>query len=393
MRPKFAPETPDQPGRPPRVALIENSLHTTGAFVSALAIATSLRDQYEFEFILPARSTLKSQIEAAGFACHQLPMAEIGRSVIRILKYLPVLLTNTVRLRRLLETRRINLIIVNDYYNMLGVTAKLTGWRGVLLTYVRLMPANQQPLLNRAWSRLALMTSNAVLAVSEAVRSQLPASSKVRVLYDPKDFFENHPAENPLHGDGLIRCLYLANYIAGKGHGVALQSFRNAYAKNPALRLRFVGGDMGLAKNKALRTSLGLKTHEMGLANVVTFDGYSSDIEMDIKHSDIVLNFSESESFSHTCLEASAYGRPIISTRSGGPAEIIENNLSGILVDVDDVSAMTDAILRISNDRTLRLSMGQTGRLIARERFSTYRFVLSWHQILETSNSSINTSQ
>jgi glycosyltransferase involved in cell wall biosynthesis len=38
------------------------------------------------------------------------------------------------------------------------------------------------------------------------------------------------------------------------------------------------------------------------------------------------------------------YGRPVIATRSGGPAEIIDHNQSGILVDLKDISAMANAI-------------------------------------------------
>jgi glycosyltransferase involved in cell wall biosynthesis len=107
----------------------------------------------------------------------------------------------------------------------------------------------------------------------------------------------------------------------------------------------------------------------------VQVDGYSDDVERDIKSADIVLNFSESESFSHTCLEACAFGRPIIATRCGGPEEIVDDGVSGILVPVRDTDAMVAALSSLGNDAAKRVSMGQSGRQIVRQRFSTESFV------------------
>lgn len=366
----------------PRLLLVENSLHTTGAFVSAMAMVDALRADHDVEFVLPASSTLHPLVKAAGLVCHSLPMSELGRSWPRLLRYVPVLLRNTLRLRRLLARQKIDVLVINDYYNLLGVMAKGTGWRGQLLTMVRLMPKNQHRVLNQVWTALAVRFSYKVLAVSMAVARQMPAGEKVLVLYNPNRFEEHHPAMQAGQLDGLVHCLYLANYIAGKGHLQGLQAFAQAYEQNTVLRLHFVGGDMGLEKNRALKASLEQAAFQMGLGNVVTCDGYSDDVELDIKQSDIVLNFSESESFSHTCLEASAYGRPIVATRCGGPDEIVDDGVSGFLVNVNDIRAMSKAILQLSKDRELRIAMGQAGRHIVHDRFSEMRFKEGWSRLL-----------
>lgn len=366
----------------PRLLLVENSLHTTGAFASAMAMVDALRADHDIEFVLPTSSTLHPVVRAAGIVCHSLPLSELGRSWARLLRYVPVLLLNTVRLRRLLSSRKADVLVINDYYNLLGAMAKGTGWCGQLLTMVRLMPLSQHRVLNRVWTALALRFSDKVVAVSRAVARQLPARDKVQMLYNPSRFDERHPAMPAGQTAGVVRCLYLANYIAGKGHLYGLQAFAQAHEHNPALRLRFAGGDMGLEKNRALKASLERTAVEMGLGDVVICNGYSNDVELDIKQADIVLNFSDSESFSQTCLEACAYGRPIIATRCGGPEEIVDDGVSGLLVHVKDVQAMGAALLRLSNDRALRDSMGQAGRRIVRERFSERRFVEGWYQIL-----------
>jgi L-malate glycosyltransferase len=365
-----------------RVLILENSLHMTGAFVSALELAKLLRLDRDVEFLLPSTATLGPMIESQGMVCHKLPMSEIGRAWQKLLKYVPLLLINTIRLTRILRRRNIQILVINDYYNLLGFMVRLTGWRGTILTFVRLMPFNQQPLLNKVWTALALWCSDKVLAVSKAVRAQLPLSHKVQVLYNPEYFVERLPAEIPIDS-GIMRCLYLSNYIAGKGQMIGLKAFAAAYRANPSLRLRFVGGDMGLEKNRNLKKSLEQTAIQLGLQDVVSFEGYSNDVEREIKLADIVLNFSESESFSTTCLEACACGRPVIATRCGGPQEIIDDGVSGLLVPVGDAQAMTEAMLKLAGDAELRKRMGQAGSVIVRSRFSKDQFLAEFLPLCE----------
>lgn len=367
----------DAPAHRRRLLLVDNSLHRTGAFASALALARALRGTCDVEFILSSASTLHNEVAEAGIVCHRLPMIEIGRSWRKLLMYFPMLLLNTFKLRRLLLQRQVDVVVINDYYNLLGACIRLTGWSGRVLTMVRLLPKNQQPVMNKIWTTLGMLFSHHLIAVSRAVERQLPISPKVTLIYNSIVLADIHSFSVSRQGteDGLVHCLYPANYIVGKGHEAALDAFAIAWRKYPALRLRFVGGDMELEKNRALKAELARKTVQLGLQNVVIVDGFSLDVELDIKNSDIVLNFSKSESFSITCVEACAYGRPIIATRCGGPEEIIQHGVSGLLVPLDDLSAMSTAILELANNVELRNRMGANGVVIVREKFSKKAFL------------------
>ena len=87
---------------------------------------------------------------------------------------------------------------------------------------------------------------------------------------------------------------------------------------------------------------------------MVTLDGPVSDVRKAFAQTDIALNFSESESFSMTCLEALACGVPLIATNCGGPAELFEHSESGYLIPNRDVKAGEKAILRLSADYEMR---------------------------------------
>ena len=364
-------EVSSQSSKSIKILIIENSLHVTGAFKSSLVLFDILTKNHEIEFVLPIQSKVKPELEYREIIYHELPMSEIGRSWKKLFRYIPQLGTNTLHLYRLISNRNIDIVIINDYYNLLGASVKLMGWRGQLFTFVRLLPKSQNKLLNHVWTFIALRFSDKVIAVSHSVRNQLPQSKKIEVIYDRFLFNERYP-ERPANWEqkDYVDCLYLANYIAGKGHASAIEAFSLAYDLNRKLRLRFVGSDMELKKNILLKQTLQQQVNTLGLQKAVSFQDFSNDVEKEIKLSDIVLNFSESESFSYTCLEACAYGRPIIATRCGGPEEIIDDGVSGFLVAIRDIPAMVNALLTLSGNAVLRERMGRAGRVIVRKRFS-----------------------
>jgi glycosyltransferase involved in cell wall biosynthesis len=70
-------------------------------------------------------------------------------------------------------------------------------------------------------------------------------------------------------------------------------------------------------------------------------------------------------------LEAMALKRPVIATAVGGIPEVIENNVSGILVPVADEKAMSDALLGLSADSGLRSRIGEAAEKRIVHSFST----------------------
>lgn len=361
----------------PRILLLDNSVATTGAYRSALAMAQAIGVHAMTEFALPHAPALHSEIASLGFRSHVLPMVEIGRSFRRLVTYLPRLIVNGLRLRRMLSRERMDVLVANDYYNLLPAMVRLMGWRGRIITIVRLLPAAQQPLLNRLWIAAMRFTSNHVIAVSRAVAAQLPNTVRAEVLYFPVGRrFELIPFAPPPADDqeASVTFLYLANYIQGKGQLHALHAFANVAEAWPSARLLVVGSDMGLAKNAAYRDTLLLAAARLGLAERIQFRGPVEDVVTAIQAVDIVLNFSESESFSHTCVEAGLLGRPVIATRCGGPEEIVEDGATGLLVPCGDVDLMAEAMQRLLGERTLRRAMGRAAWTRTRERFGEAGF-------------------
>lgn len=356
-----------------KILVVDNSRAVTGALNAMRHATTPLRaNGLAFTYVLPSGSTARPVLEAEGYVVHELPFVEISRRKADLVRYVPMLLLNGWRLYKLAQREEAKIIHLNDFYNLTGYVARwLSLGRLQVVTHVRFLPQSLVQPLARTWRWLAEASASRVVCVSQAVGRYFSPSPKVQVIYDPLPGAEQYapPAHAP-RPDGTVHLLYLSNYIQGKGQDLALAAFRTAYAQHPHLRLRFVGGDMGLAKNQEFRQQLEATAAQAGLAAVVQFHSFATDVEAEMKAADIVLNFSESESFSLTCLDALFYGTSLIASDCGGPAELFENDRSGLLVPNRDSAAMAAAIGRLAADNALRVRFAAAGRQFVRQKFA-----------------------
>jgi glycosyltransferase involved in cell wall biosynthesis len=347
-----------------------------------------LSQEFRFIYVLPTHSTAQTLLKADGYLVHELPFVEISRRKADLLLYLPLLLFNGWRLYRIARREEARIIHLNDFYNLTGYVAQLLSLGQLrVVTHVRFLPQSLVQPLARTWRWLASVAAWRVVCVSTAVRSYFANVTQAQVIYDPLPGAECHPEPTHLaQPDGTIHLLYLSNYIQGKGQNLALRAFALAYAQDARLRLHFLGGDMGLEKNREFRQQLEATSRTAGLQAVVSFGGFANDVEAAIKAADVVLNFSESESFSLTCLDALFYGTPLIASDCGGPAELFEHEHSGLLVPNRDVAAMATAIVRLAADEALRATFARAGRAFVRQKFApaaTYQALASlYRQVL-----------
>jgi len=76
---------------------------------------------------------------------------------------------------------------------------------------------------------------------------------------------------------------------------------------------------------------------------------------------DILVHPSYREGFSMVIQEAAALALPVITTDIPGPSEVIEENVTGLLVPPKDAAALSDAMLQLGVDITLHKKMGDAG--------------------------------
>lgn len=127
-----------------------------------------------------------------------------------------------------------------------------------------------------------------------------------------------------------------------KGQDVFLRAAAALAERWPEARFVIVGG----TGDEAFRGRLDDLVHQLGLVGRVVFAGERPDVYDWFDAMDVAVHASFGEAFGLVIVEAMALGTPVVATSAGGPSEIIEDGVSGILVTPGDHRAMAAAMAR-----------------------------------------------
>ena len=165
-----------------------------------------------------------------------------------------------------------------------------------------------------------------------------------------------------------VLCTTVANFRAHKGHAYLLEVIERAFQSQLSIHFAWVGaGD----DEKTLKHQV----NRRGLQSMVTFLGAMEDVRPVLNMSDIFFLPSREEGMPRALMEAMAMGVAPIATRVGGVPEVIDDGVSGLLVDYQDVEAGVDALAQIVDSRETRELFGQASRRAIVERFSLQAMV------------------
>jgi sugar transferase (PEP-CTERM/EpsH1 system associated) len=136
-----------------------------------------------------------------------------------------------------------------------------------------------------------------------------------------------------------------------------------------------------------LREELARRAAGLGLADRVWFAGNRDDIPALLRALDLFVLPSLGEGISNTILEAMASGLPVLATRVGGNAELVEDRVSGTLVPIGDSTALERAVMIYMDDRAMTRAQGQVARERIEQDFSLDGMVQAYQSLYEGQDS------
>ncbi|MGN6425595.1 MAG: glycosyltransferase family 4 protein [Leifsonia sp.] len=77
---------------------------------------------------------------------------------------------------------------------------------------------------------------------------------------------------------------------------------------------------------------------------------------------DVFVHTGSEETFGQTVQEAHASGLPVVAPRAGGPVDLVEHGVDGLLYPPADDRALRAAVAMLAQDAPLRMRMGEAGR-------------------------------
>jgi L-malate glycosyltransferase len=166
--------------------------------------------------------------------------------------------------------------------------------------------------------------------------------------------------------------------IAGRVSEVKGIKYAIQAAAEPAMPgntvLHIVGDGPLLDSHKEL-------AEELGVTDKIIFHGFQHNALDFIAHADALMMPSLHEGLPYTLLEAMSLGTPVIVSAVGGMAEIITNNITGVLVASKSSQAIVEACSTVLGDEQFAGTLSENAAKLQREKFTLDQMAESYLKV------------
>ncbi|MDR1055977.1 MAG: glycosyltransferase [Prevotellaceae bacterium] len=241
-------------------------------------------------------------------------------------------------------------ILYAHYLNNIAVTCSIKNKYGIPLVGLEHwseLTKEKIPQYMQRRGNLAYNGADKIIAVSDSLRRQIlyHFNKESFVLHNMiGEEFVSHDIRIGRELDSPVRYVAVGSLIRRKGFDILIDAFAKSDLKEKGATITIIG--KGVERNV-----LQQQISSAGLINNIFLVGVKSKKEIIeiLKDSDVFILSSLAETFGVVCIEAMCLGLPVIATVCGGPEEFI-NEKNGILVPVNDVEALSSALVEMYNN-------------------------------------------
>jgi len=220
--------------------------------------------------------------------------------------------------------------------------------------------------------RLLASAPHAVFAVSEQVRRHCieidridPA--RVQTVYNGLDVIDWNLPPRLADPSGKVSVTTVGNIRRVKGHDILIKAAAAIIQRFPRVSFSIAGDVL----EQDYFSDLQDLVRALGLSDCFHFIGGITNLREHLSASDIFVLPSRSEGFSNAIVEAMAASLPVVATNVGGNAEAVDDGVTGFIVPIEDPLALSAAITRLISNPSQAKAMGEAGRNLVMEKFTT----------------------
>ncbi len=215
------------------------------------------------------------------------------------------------------------------------------------------------------------------IAISDAVKTFMVnkraiPKRKMEIIYNsiPNKYFQNTSPETKFSTASKYK-ISTKQPVIGivgrldpvKGHTDFLNAAKIILSEKPDVQFLIIG-------DGEIRAQLEEEAKSLLIENNIKFLGHIQDVHEIVSLIDILAICSHQEGFSLAAIEAMALGKPVVATEVGGLPEVVDNDITGILVGSHNPAKLAEALLKLLNDKQLVIRLGENGKNKCKEFFS-----------------------
>jgi glycosyltransferase involved in cell wall biosynthesis len=163
--------------------------------------------------------------------------------------------------------------------------------------------------------------------------------------------------------DDEFYLLSVGRLVYQKAHTILLQAM-------PQVLKKFPGAKLGICGDGILRSDLQSQIKELHLIDSVFLLGKWDSVTEFLKMADLFVLPSRWEGLPIALLEAMSAGLPIVATRVEGVDEVVKHGEHGLLVSVENVDGLAEAILQLLGNSQLRSAMAMAAKAYVLEHYT-----------------------
>jgi glycosyltransferase involved in cell wall biosynthesis len=236
--------------------------------------------------------------------------------------------------------------------------------------------------------------STAIIAISEKQKDELSRiyricdANKVVVIplgFDLRKFQTDQEEKRKtfrsrynVSDDELVIAI-IGRLVSIKNHAMFLEGIKRISEQtSQKIRAFIIGDGEERATIEAKATALHLPFTDATKSNaktLLTFTSWIKDIDMALAGSDIVTLTSFNEGTPVSLIEAQAANKPIVSTNVGGIENVVLPDVTALLCENNNVTQFVQQLLKITENKEVRLKMAEEGWNHVRDKFHFSRLV------------------
>jgi sugar transferase (PEP-CTERM/EpsH1 system associated) len=183
---------------------------------------------------------------------------------------------------------------------------------------------------------------------------------------------------SPFNDPALWLLGTVGRMLTVKAQPLLVQAFVLALQQQPGLRDR---ARLLLVGDGPLRAECEALLRAAGMSELAWFAGERADVPELMRGLDAFVLPSLAEGISNTILEAMASGLPVLATRVGANAELVQHGSTGVVVNAGDVPALAQGIVELATDAPAAAALGAAGRGRVERRFSLRAMIAAYEAV------------